>query len=311
MSDNKPTEPGRPRDPSPGTNAFNMDIPSMSKILENAAVARFVEQTLEKVVGHLGIPAEHRDSAIGSLLALARKRQPLAQYEQRGYTILADAGVVAAIPGKLTDRASLIYSQISPYVTGNDICDLGCGDGKVGELLAADGKSVTLADVYQHPHITNTGLPFICFAQGDAVPLPNDSVDTTLLLTVLHHADDPVALLKEGIRITRPGGDVILIESVFGISSDRAAAVGANNFGTLSAEEQRLANIFFDHLYNRIIHYSADPANKVNVPFNFNTPERWGTLLGRCGAPEQQCIDLGEDQKAVPEYHTLHVGLVT
>lgn len=310
MSAEMTNQPGRGRTPTPGTNAFNMDIPSMSKILENPAVAQFIERTLEKVVDHLGICSADRDAAVGSLLALARKQQPLAQYEQQGHAILNDAGVVAAIPEKLSDRAALIYSQVSPHLVGTDMCDLGCGDGKVGELIAATGKTVTLSDMYQHPHIETTGLPFTPFTQGDPVPLPDNSADTTLLLTVLHHADDPVALLREGVRITRPGGHVILIESVFGITPEQAASVGANDFGALSAEEQRLGNIFFDHLYNRLIHHSADPANKVNVPFNFNTPARWGTILGQCGAPEQQCLHLGEDQKAVPEYHTLHVGVV-
>lgn len=302
---------GHSRDASWGSNAFKLDIPPMSEILKNVAVAPFIEKTLHKVIDHLGVSTDQRNFAVKSLLSLAQNATSLVEYEQKGHRILADAGVVAAIPIKLSDRASLIHSQIVPWVIGHKICDLGCGDGNVGKQIAADGKEVILADVYQHPHIASTGLPFQKLEQGKSVPLPNRSVDTTLLLTVLHHADDPVALLREGVRITRPGGRVILIESVFGISSSQATAVGAHEFGLLTSEEQRLANIFFDHLYNRVIHYSATPSNKVNVPFNFNTPERWGDILAQCGAPQQQCIHLGEDQKSVPEYHTLHVGLVS
>jgi SAM-dependent methyltransferase len=287
-----------------------MEIPSMADLLRNAAVAGFIEHTLEKVLDHLEIEAAKRLSTVRALLALARSQSCLADYEAQGHVLLRDAGVTSAIPLKLADRAALIHSQVAPHLTGQDICDLGCGDGRVGELIAASGRNVTLTDVYEHPHVASTNLPFARFTQGDPVPLPDNSADTTLLLTVLHHADDPIALLEESIRITRPGGHLILIESVFGISSSQAATVGADAFGTLSLEEQRYTNIFFDHLYNRLIHHSADPANKVNVPFHFNTPENWAALLAQHGAPEQRCIHLGEDQKAVPEYHTLHVGVV-
>lgn len=309
MANQVTTNLGRPTDPS-GLNAFGMTVPSMGTILQNPRVERFVELALKNVADHIGIPPERTDVAINELRLLARTSSCLADYELAGHRVLTDAGVIAALPQKLTDRAWVIHSQVASWIVGDDICDLGCGDGKVGKLIASDGKNVTLADVYQHPHIVDTGLPFSLFSQSDSVPLAENSVDTTLLLTVLHHADNPVALLKEGIRITRPRGRVILIESVFGITPEQAAGVKAESFGALSFEEQRLANIFFDHLYNRLIHFSSNPANKVNVPFNFSTPEKWASLLAQCGAPQIQLELLGIDQPAVPEFHTLHVGLV-
>jgi hypothetical protein len=72
-------------------------------------------------------------------------------------------------------------------------------------------------------------------------------------------------------------------------------------------EQQRKANIFFDHFYNRVLHYSPNPENKVNVPFNFNTPNGWETLFSNCGLKQETLLHLGLDQPTVPEYHTLHV----
>ena len=97
---------------------------------------------------------------------------------------------------------------------------------------------------------------------------------------------------------------------MYGITPEQAAEAKAESFGALSFEEQRLANIFFDHLYNRLIHYSSHSADKVNVPFNFNTPKEWERLLSECGAPQIHLQMLGIDQRAVPEFHTLHVGEV-
>ena len=75
----------------------------------------------------------------------------------------------------------------------------------------------------------------------------------------------------------------------------------------LSAEQQRKINIFFDHFYNRVLHYSKDAKTKVNVPFNFNTPANWETVFAKYGLKQEALVHLGLDQPTVPEYHTLHV----
>jgi len=295
----------------PPANAFGMSLPTMEELLSERTVAAYVEKTIDGVLAHIGIPVEEAMAARREILLWARHANSLTEYEAQGHQILERAGVVCALPAKLSGRAALIHSQISPFIHGNHICDLGCGDGKVGELLAKAGFKVTLADVYRHGHIDSIGLPFEILGQNDRVPLPDNAYDTTLLLTVLHHADNPVALLKEGARITRPGGRVILIESVFGITPKEGEQSGATEFSSLTPEQQRLTNIYFDHLYNRLIHFSADPASKVNVPFNFNTPAQWATILDHCGAPQTVLQHLGIDQPSVPEYHTLHVGVVS
>ena len=75
----------------------------------------------------------------------------------------------------------------------------------------------------------------------------------------------------------------------------------------LSAEQQRKINIFFDHFYNRVLHYSKDAKTKVNVPFNFNTPANWEKVFAEFGLKQEGLVHLGLDQPTVPEYHTLHV----
>ena len=80
-----------------------------------------------------------------------------------------------------------------------------------------------------------------------------------------------------------------------------------NAFKQLTSEEQRLANIFFDHFYNRIVHYSNDPKQKVNVPFNFRSPEQWREIFDNMGLEKVYREYIGIDHPIVPEYHLLDV----
>ena len=154
-----------------------------------------------------------------------------------------------------------------------------------------------LVDVYEHGNIANVDLPFGLIKQNKQIPFLHDMFDTTLLLTVLHHSDEPLQVLEEARRVTKQGGRVIVLESVYGVDA----------YGDLTIEEQRLVNIFFDHFYNRIIHYNEFEENKVNVPFNFRTPEQWNELFEQNGFKVVSTTHLGFDQQCVPEYHTLHV----
>lgn len=49
-------------------------------------------------------------------------------------------------------------------------------------------------------------------SQESALPLPDESVDRALLANVLHEAIEPVTLLREVLRILRPGGRLAVIE---------------------------------------------------------------------------------------------------
>ena len=276
-------------------NTFGLRIPSLGEIVQDPEVRRYIEKTLQSVLTTIGASLP---SALTQRVLTSAKELPLERYEQEGHEGLHD--IPGLIARHLVGRARLAYEQISPYLQGGTLLDLGCGDGKIGHLAAEEGRKVMLADVYKHPNIDETGLEFHCFGQGEAVPLDDATVDTTLLLTVLHHSDNPVQTLREAQRVTKPGGNIIVIESVYGIRDN-------SPFGKLTEEQLRRVNIFFDHFYNRVLHYSPDPKSKVNVPYNFNTPEGWRTIFAQQGLDQMAYVLLGIDQPVVPEYHTLHV----
>jgi len=277
-------------------NAFGQEIPEIKEILRNQVIRQYISNALVSVLNELEI--DDPNSIVDDVLRLAESYETKEDYELQAHQFLERQGVTTRIPEKLSNRADLIYSQIQEYVSGS-VLDLGCGDGKVGALLAKDSLEVMLADVYKHDHVDSTRLDFVQFKAGKRIPIELQ-YDTTLVLTVLHHSSNPYDTIEQAKRLTKKGGRIIVIESVYGIEDE-------TEFGKLGKEEQRLANIFFDHFYNRVIHYSDDPQNKVNVPFNFRTPPQWKEFFEQHELEQEKVIYLGQDQPTVPEYHTLHV----
>ena len=247
-------------------------------------------------------------------LNFARTCANVTEYEQSAHAVLAREGITEAIPDRFQIRAMAMREEIEPYLFAGSVLDLGCGDAKLARLLARDGFTMQLADVYQNPNVANPGLPFQLLKQSEAVPFGNNQFDNTLLLTVLHHSDEPMQVLNEAYRVTRPTGRIIVIESVYGVNGQElspAQRAHVQRYIALTSEQQRKVNIFFDHFYNRVFHYSDNPTQKVNVPFNFNTPDGWKQLFEQSGLKQERMVHLGIDQPAVPEYHTLHVLTAT
>jgi ubiquinone/menaquinone biosynthesis C-methylase UbiE len=291
-------------------NAFGLPVYSIQEVVQDPEIERVIRLMADAVFLHLGIPAEKSPLIMDECLALAKASADQPAYENSTHELLEREGVTAAIPKKLEERAKIIFSQIRPFLAPGAVLDYGCGDGRLAELVAGDGLPVHLADVYEHAHVSGSGLPFsLIEGQNGSLAIPDNQFENTLLLTVLHHSDNPVNLLSEARRVTKPGGKVIVIESVYGVTGrelEPGQPVSAE-FLALSPEQQRRVNIFFDHFYNRAIHFNPDPAKKVNVPFNFNPPEEWKKIFESRGFIEEQVIHLGLDQQAVPEYHTLHI----
>ena len=95
--------------------------------------------------------------------------------------------------------------------------DVGCGTGAVTEtiLRLADPVSVVGVDPSEAFVRFARGQvvdPRTSFAVGDgaALPLPDDGADVAVSGLVLNFVPDPVAMLAEMGRVTRPGGTVAI-----------------------------------------------------------------------------------------------------
>lgn len=192
---------------------------------------------------------------------------------------------VGAVAGKavsygLRNRSAHIFGYVQRFIEdGSTVLDLGCGDGKVGELLCASrGCKMTLMDIVDY---NKTDLHFVKY-NGRNIHFPDNCFDQVLLLTVLHHSDDPIRVMSEALRVANKS--VIIIESVY--------------FNEL----HKSLNKFFDWFYNRVLN---NP--RINVPFNFLTPDSWVGLFEKLGGKVTHMEHLGIDEPLVPEWHVLYV----
>ena len=143
------------------TNAFNHSLPPIKDIVVIDEVYQYIKSSLDSVLRTLEIASPEQISA----RIIGYARAPEEDYEKLAHELLDGLGVTKLVPQRLSDRAEIVYNQIKKYLKGNSVLDLGCGDGKVGECIAKTGKTVSLADVYEHPNIDSISLPFYQFSQ--------------------------------------------------------------------------------------------------------------------------------------------------
>ncbi len=270
-----------------------------------------IRTNLVRVFEHLGLPAAKASQLAEQTLALCQRDWPIASVEAELHRLCDREGLAEKIARSLQGRAETIFGQARNHLVGDLVLDLGCGDGQVGLLIAARlGKRVWLADIMDY-HASGPGCgggqggtpiakqlgkdigsadnimsynankPSFKLFDGRTLPFPDKSMDSTLVFTVLHHADDPLRLLQESMRVTRKR--ILVIESIYLNETDRQV------------------NIFQDWFYNRVLHEG------VNVPLNFQSPEGWKKTFQRHGLKVVESLDLGIDQLTVPEHHWLYV----
>jgi len=114
----------------------------------------------------------------------------------------------------------LAASAIAP---GQRVADLGCGVGgdtlMLARHVAPGGGHVTGFDLsraaveFAARRPEAAGLP-VAFQQGDAAALDlrAGDLDAVWMERVLANADDPAAILREVLRVLRPGGQAVLHE---------------------------------------------------------------------------------------------------
>lgn len=98
------------------------------------------------------------------------------------------------------------------------VLDVGCAQGAVSmKLKEAGGEWVHLDPDF--PNLV-TARPVLgenlLHCQGQRLPFPDSSFDEVLLLDILEHVEDDLALLGEAVRVLRPGGRVAVSTPISG-----------------------------------------------------------------------------------------------
>ena len=203
-------------------------------------------------------------------------------------------------------------------ILNGKVLDIGCGNGLISNSLLDDDAELHLLDVVDYRDDSMRNVPFNKISQNDTLPFIDNFFDNAMLNVVLHHADDPIKLLKETARVCK--GSIYITESLIGLSSgietlNKTQLIDddklLSQWKTLKDCEKRFSELdnesqiqhaqFQDWLYNSVIQ------GDVPVPYNFQTDECWQEIFKKAGLKLIKKQWLGYDQRSAPEYHILYV----
>ena len=107
-----------------------------------------------------------------------------------------------------------LESALSRLAGEGPVLDLGCGRGFWLQRMAAGGcRPVGIEPEPDRARLALAHAP-VAAADGARLPLRDGSVGLAWCLHVLHHLDDPERALAEIRRVLRPGGHLLLAETV-------------------------------------------------------------------------------------------------
>lgn len=99
-------------------------------------------------------------------------------------------------------RYAFLTKDLSPFLAGaRSVLDVGSSNGRLISKLTAglDSPRVVGVDVFVQ---ADSVIPIEQY-DGATLPFADGSFDTVVLIDVLHHADDPPALLAEAARVAK------------------------------------------------------------------------------------------------------------
>lgn len=179
---------------------------------------------------HAGLPAKTlallraATDAVADLPVLGEDRENLDRILQKRrrvseqyFNLIAGRLGKHHCPGRSWEAIGHLALRLTPAI---DIADLGAGEGLVSQLLAHRARQVWCID--NSPRMVEVGtalakknrLANLAYRLGDIekVPLPDKSVDLTILSQALHHAQHPQDAVDEAFRILRPGGQLLILD---------------------------------------------------------------------------------------------------
>ena len=95
---------------------------------------------------------------------------------------------------------------------GRRLVDIGGGTGNYALALKESGWEPLVVD-REPAMLARAAAKGLETLEADAqrLPLPDESADAAMLVSMLHHVEDPAAAIAEARRILRPGGRLVLM----------------------------------------------------------------------------------------------------
>jgi SAM-dependent methyltransferase len=167
-----------------------------------------VEEQFEQAAGDEAVRAD--DARLQEVLRLRKEN-----FETHGGADTRDARQL--VPGRSWAAWSRALGLLLPPLR---VADLGCGEGYLtieaarwaARVIAVDRSDVVLdraKGLARRRRVSN-----VTWKRGelDRLPIKDATVDVALLSQALHHANDPARAVSEAVRITVPGGRVLVLD---------------------------------------------------------------------------------------------------
>ena len=225
-----------------------------SWVFLNSAIGDALPNALGSAAAHLLAIAEQQDVVFGEICAEDRRHlaairaaresaaaayfaRHAAEWDSLRSLHSADEPVEAALLVALNSQAI------------GQVLDIGTGTGRMAEVFAPHATHITAFD--KSPEMLRIArarlqhLPAsqINLVQGDftALPFVDAQYDTVLFHQVLHYAQAPELALAEAARVTRPGGQIAVVDFA---AHDREELRSQHAHARLGFTDEQMAGLF-------------------------------------------------------------------
>ena len=113
-------------------------------------------------------------------------------------------------------------AEVSGIGEASEVADVGTGTGfvaagiapRVERVVGIDNSPAMLEVARKNLRALGASNVDLVVGEASLLPLEDGAVDAAFANMVLHHAEDPEAMLREMARIVRPGGTVAITDEV-------------------------------------------------------------------------------------------------
>lgn len=163
--------------------------------------------------------------------------------------------------------ADVLQPAASQSLERLTVLDLGAGNGWLSYRVALEGHRAVALDIRDdavdglgaaNPFLKRAPSMTCLVASFDAVPLASASVDVAVFNASLHYATDLRTVLGEAERLTKPGGQIAILDSPFYRNEAEGAAMVAEKRRQFGERAERLMALpFIEFLTVERLHRAA------------------------------------------------------